>query len=139
MASWTICWPDSELVRTSETRLIRGPRRKSPHRPRSRRGRPKSRLSPTPEPSEDLSDVQTLHQKRRRSRLASPARFGTSPGQEFPERASSAISIPRKRRSSLSSALGVAREPSVTQLCLFRIVRVACRHLGFESYIQSER
>ncbi|KAI6900612.1 hypothetical protein KC318_g10931 [Hortaea werneckii] len=80
---------------------------------------PKGRLPPTPESLEDVSDVQTTHQKRRRSYSYPSVRFATPPEDDFLERASSAINIPRKRQLSFSSALEVAREPSITQICPF--------------------
>ncbi|RMY25909.1 hypothetical protein D0865_16292 [Hortaea werneckii] len=84
-----------------------------------RRAIPKSRLPLTPESLEDVSDVQITHQRRRRSHLTPSVRFATPPEHDFLERPSSAISIPRKRQFSFSSALGVARELSITQLCPF--------------------
>ncbi|KAI7285900.1 hypothetical protein KC345_g1488 [Hortaea werneckii] len=81
---------------------------------------PKTRMPPTPESLEDVSDVQTTHQKRRRSGLTVPSvRFATPPERDLLERPSSVISIPRKRRVPFSGALGVTREPSVTQICPF--------------------
>ncbi|KAI7542657.1 hypothetical protein KC331_g7848 [Hortaea werneckii] len=80
---------------------------------------PKTRLPPTPESLEDVSDVQLTHQKRRRSGLTPSVRFATSPERDFLERPSSAMWYPQKRQKSFSSTLGLTREPSITQLCPF--------------------
>ncbi|RMY12096.1 hypothetical protein D0868_02766 [Hortaea werneckii] len=80
---------------------------------------PKSRLPPTPKSVEDASDVQSTHRKRQRFRLYPSVSFTTPREHECLKRPSSAISIPRKRQSSSSSALGVVREPSITQICPF--------------------
>ncbi|KAI7239836.1 hypothetical protein KC330_g1666 [Hortaea werneckii] len=80
---------------------------------------PKSRLPPTPNSLEDVLNIQTVHQKRRRSGLTSPVRFTTPPERDFLERPSSAIWYPQKRQKCVSSTLGLTREPSITQLCPF--------------------
>ncbi|RMY89236.1 hypothetical protein D0864_06472 [Hortaea werneckii] len=80
---------------------------------------PISHLPPTPKCLEDVWDVQTTHQKRRRSDLPLSVRLAIPSERDFLEMPTSAISIPRKRRLSFSGALGVTREPSITQICPF--------------------
>lgn len=76
-------------------------------------------MPPTPDSLQDISDVQTTHQKRRRSGLTPSVSFATPPERDSLERPSSAIWYPQKRQKSFPSTLGLTREPSITQLCPF--------------------
>ncbi|KAI7330483.1 hypothetical protein KC315_g5654 [Hortaea werneckii] len=73
----------------------------------------------SPESLKDVSDVQSAPQGGQRSRLAPSVGFAAPSGDHFPERASPTLSIPGKQQVSFSSALSVAREPSIAQLCPF--------------------
>ncbi|KAI7498172.1 hypothetical protein KC367_g5271 [Hortaea werneckii] len=80
---------------------------------------PNRHFPPGPESLKVVSDVRSTRQGGRRSHLAPSVKFAARSGRHSPKRPSSALSIPGKRQVSFSSALSVAREPSIAQLCPF--------------------